>query len=131
MITVKYDYSQIKNAFAKSLKTLRLYAGLSLTDLEKLTGINNPSLSRYENGKVEPSLIQSIAIAECFHLSVEDLVLFGLGLKPDNTECIDIVDYFNQKLADIIFDLGENAEKSLREIYKRVNFDALIKNYLS
>lgn len=130
MITNEYEYNQIRQAFAKSLKTLRMYTGLSLVDLEKLTGINNPSLSRYENGKVEPSLIQSIAIAENFQLTVEDFVLFGLGLKPNNTECIDIVDYFNQKLANMIFDMGENANKLLREIYKKVNFDMLIKNYL-
>lgn len=131
MITNEYEYSQIKKAFAKSLKTLRQHAGLSLVDLEKLTGINNPSLSRYENGKVEPSLIQSIAITESFQLTVEDFVLFGLGLKPNNTECIDIIDYFNQKLADIIIDTGENAEILLRKLYKGIDFDLLIKNYLS
>lgn len=131
MITTEYEYGQIKGAFAKSLKTLRQYAGLSLTDLEKMTGINNPSLSRYENGKVEPSLIQSIAIAESFYLTVEDFVLFGLGLKPNETECIDIVDYFNQRLADMISTMGDKTEKLLRQRYKGIDFDLLKKNYLS
>ncbi len=129
MISTNYEYNQIKRAFAKSLKTLRLYVGFSLVDLEKLTGINNPSLSRYENGKVEPSLTQAIIIAENFQLTVEDFVLFGLGLKPENTECIDIVDYFNQRLADIIFTMGENAENMLRQLYKGIDFDILKKNY--
>ncbi len=99
-------------------------------DLEKLTGINNPSLSRYENGKVEPSLTQAVIIAENFQLTVEDFILFGLGLKPENTDCLDIIDYFNQKLVDIIASMGENSEKLLRQLYKGIDFDSLIKNFL-
>ncbi|MCI8368362.1 MAG: helix-turn-helix transcriptional regulator [Clostridia bacterium] len=130
MISTNYEYNQIKGAFAKSLKTLRLYVGFSLVDLEKLTGINNPSLSRYENGKVEPSLTQAVIIAENFQLTVEDFILFGLGLKPENTDCLDIIDYFNQKLVDIIASMGENSEKLLRQLYKGIDFDSLIKNFL-
>ena len=130
MISTNYEYNQIKGAFAKSLKTLRLYVGFSLVDLEKLTGINNPSLSRYENGKVEPSLTQAVIIAENFQLTVEDFILFGVGLKPENTDCLDIIDYFNQKLVDIIASMGENSEKLLRQLYKGIDFDSLIKNFL-
>lgn len=130
MISTNYEYNQIKGAFAKSLKTLRIYVGFSLVDLEKLTGINNPSLSRYENGKVEPSLTQAVIIAENFQLTVEDFILFGLGLKPENTDCLDIIDYFNQKLVDIIASMGENSEKLLRQLYKGIDFDSLIKNFL-
>jgi len=130
LISTNYEYNQIKGAFAKSLKTLRLYVGFSLVDLEKLTGINNPSLSRYENGKVEPSLTQAVIIAENFQLTVEDFILFGLGLKPENTDCLDIIDYFNQKLVDIIASMGENSEKLLRQLYKGIDFDSLIKNFL-
>lgn len=126
-----YDNEQIKKAFAKSFKTLRLYCGFTLNDIEKLTNINNPSLSRYENGLVEPSLTQAIIIADVFELKVEDFVLFGLNVKPENCECYDIIDYFNQRLADIISEMGKNAENIFRKLYKKVDFDMLIKNYLT
>ena len=130
MIFIDYDYDKLKLAFAKSLKEIRAFVGFSLLDLEKLTGINNPSLSRYENGKVEPSISQAIIIADCFQLSIEDFVLYGLGLKPDNCDSETIIDRFKETIADMIFDMGKNAENILKKLYAKVNIDDIIEEYL-
>ena len=130
MIFIDYDYDKLKLAFAKSLKEIRAFVGFSLLDLERLTGINNPSLSRYENGKVEPSISQAIIIADCFRLSIEDFVLYGLGLKPDNCDSETIIERFRENIANIIFELGESAEKNLKKLYSKVNIDDIIEEYL-
>lgn len=126
MILSKYNPEKIKQAFAKSLKKLRLYVGFSLLDLERLTNINNPSLSRYENGKVEPSLSQAIIIAETFQLKVEDFILYGLEEKSDGNT---IEDCFNQNIANLIFEMGENAEDLLQQIYPHICIEDIKKEY--
>ena len=130
LIRANYDYDKIKNAFAKSFKEIRAYTGFSLIELEKLTGINNPSLSRYENGKVEPSISQAIIITETFNLTIEDFVLYGLGHKPENTESSTIIEKFNENIAEMISEMGDNAENLLRNYYKKVDIDQIINDYL-
>lgn len=126
MILSNNSPEKIKHAFAKSLKKLRLYVGFSLLDLEKLTGINNPSLSRYENGRVEPSLSQAIIIAETFQLKIEDFILYGLKETIDGNT---IEDCFNQNIAKLIFEMGENAEKLLQKLYPRICIEDIKKEY--
>lgn len=123
-------YDKLKSAFGKSLKELREYVGFTLIELEKITDINNPSLSRYENGKVEPSISQALIIAEAFNLSIEDFIFYGLGLIPENTESMNIIDRFNEKIAEQIAENGKNAEILLKGIYKKIDIDQIIKDYL-
>ena len=130
LIYTNYDYDKIKMAFAKSFKELRAYVGFSLIELEKLTEINNPSLSRYENGKVEPSISQAIRIAETFQLTIEDFITYGLGIKPENTESTTIIERFNETIAEMISEMGNNAENSLRNFYKKVDIDQILNDYL-
>ena len=130
LILANFNYDEIKNAFAKSLKEIRAYVGFSLIDLEKLTGINNPSLSRYENGKVEPSISQAIIITETFNLTIEDFVVYGLGRKPENTESSTIIEKFNENIAEMISEMGDNAEKLLRNLYKKIDIDQILNEYL-
>lgn len=125
----KYSAYELKIAFAKSLKELRIYAGFSLVDLEKLTGINNPSLSRYENGRVEPSLSQAIIIADLFNLSVEDFVIYGLNEKVENTDSETIIERFNEKIANIVLEMGDNAKNLLQQVYTKINIEEIIKDY--
>jgi len=40
----------------RKLRTMRLNAGMSQADLEAISGIPKARLSRYENGRVEPSI---------------------------------------------------------------------------
>lgn len=121
---------KIKIAFAKSLKELREHIGFSLIELEKITGINNPSLSRYENGKVEPSISQAIIIAEAFNLSIEDFILYGLNMPPEERESTTIIERFNERIAELIEENGVNMENLLRKLYKKIDIDQIIKEYL-
>ena len=130
MIYIKYSYDEIKFAFAKSLKELRLYTGLTLKDLEKLTQINNPSLSRYENGKVEPSLSQAVIIADIFKLTTEDFIIFGLGEEKENCKYKNIIDYFNMRIANLTKELGKNGEKLLQQLFPKIDINAIKKDYI-
>ena len=65
--------------FSKRLKELRAEKGLSLKEVEKLTGISDTSISRWEMGKSEPGCEQLIILAKFFHISVDYL----LGLVED------------------------------------------------
>ena len=51
---------------------------LSLTEMENALGIPNPSLSRYENGKNVPSIIQAYKIASYFETDIPSIIYCGL-----------------------------------------------------
>lgn len=55
------------------LKEIRLMMGLSLRQLEALTGISRSSLSRFENNKVSPSMDEMELLAEGLNVKITDL----------------------------------------------------------
>lgn len=52
---------------------VRTKLGLTLIDLEKMTGINKSSLNNYENGKTSPNLIQLEKIAKALNVKMNEL----------------------------------------------------------
>jgi len=94
------DENEILQAFAYTLKTLRKHKGLSLVALSQEIDIPNPCISRYENGKVMPSITQALKIANYFNLSVEIFIMFGFqGLRGDDNIALQaekIVENFQQ-----------------------------------
>ena len=58
----------------KGLRSIREKLGVSLTDIEKKTGIDASSLSRYERGKVTASTDMAKRIARALDVSVDDLL---------------------------------------------------------
>jgi len=48
--------------------------GMYQPDISKDTGLTQSQLSNYENGKMLPSLLAAIAIADCFDVSLDYLV---------------------------------------------------------
>lgn len=77
---------------AEQLKSLRLSAGLTQTELAKKLNISQQSYARQENGKVTPSLEKLNDIAHFFEVSIDylsgkqDTVEQGDGL--DNIELL-------------------------------------------
>ena len=60
--------------FGHRLREARLAAGLSQSELEELSGIPKASLSRYENGHVEPSIQTLARLARALNVSEASLL---------------------------------------------------------
>ncbi len=58
----------------KNLKALRKQHGLSQQQLADMIGVSQQSVNKYENHSIEPDIRTLIAIAECFHTSVDHLI---------------------------------------------------------
>ncbi|MCD7778931.1 MAG: helix-turn-helix domain-containing protein [Clostridiales bacterium] len=65
--------------FGMKIKELRESKGLTLPEAAEKLGINRGSLSRYENGIVEPSLSTAAKIAKFYSVSLDYLA----GLSDD------------------------------------------------
>lgn len=59
------------------LKQLREENGLTLDDMEKITGINRGTFNNYENGKTEPKLSTWKQLADFFEVSTTYLMGFS------------------------------------------------------
>lgn len=70
--------------YGEALKENRLIRNLTLIDIEKKTGINNGSLSRWERNAVLPSIDACIKLANFYGISIEEL----LGINDDLGEMI-------------------------------------------
>ncbi len=55
------------------LKKVRLEKRMTVTQIAKLTGIAQSSITEIENGKHDPSLSKAISLARVFGMSVEEL----------------------------------------------------------
>jgi transcriptional regulator with XRE-family HTH domain len=67
---------------AERLKTLRTEAGWSQTELAERIGSDGRQVSRYENGRITPSLEALVRIAETFNVSVDYLVIEDAHRRP-------------------------------------------------
>jgi transcriptional regulator with XRE-family HTH domain len=67
---------------AERLKTLRTEAGWSQTELAERIGSDGRQVSRYENGRITPSLEALVRIAETFNVSVDYLVVPDAPRRP-------------------------------------------------
>lgn len=62
-----------------SLKVARVSKGLTQCELAKLLYVDNQSISRWEHGKVLPSLNNIILLAETLGFSLDDILLNKKG----------------------------------------------------
>lgn len=70
-----------QTSFGALLREARLTAGLSQSDLSQRSGLPKPTLSRYENGHVLPSLMTLRKLADA--LGVSESVLLPGNNSPD------------------------------------------------
>ena len=60
--------------YGKLLKEHRVAINKTLLDVQKDTGISNVNLSRWENGKVIPSIAFCEQLADYYGISIDELV---------------------------------------------------------
>lgn len=70
-----------KATFGEILRTARLAAGFSQSDLSEKSGLPKPTLSRYENGHVLPSLQTLRKLADA--LGIGESALLPGSKSPD------------------------------------------------
>lgn len=75
--TLEINWSEIQG-IAEVLKLKRQQKGFTLRDLSKITGISNPMLSQYENGKSEPSFERAAKLAEILDFSLDKVASYVL-----------------------------------------------------
>lgn len=63
-----------KETLGARLRAVRLAAGLSQTALAERSGIPKPTLSRYENDHVLPSITTLGRIAQCLNVALVEIV---------------------------------------------------------
>lgn len=68
------------------LKQGRLDKGLKQSDVTKLTGIKNTTLSNYENGITEPNIDTFLQLCELYHLNYATILAEAYGLKISGTD---------------------------------------------
>ena len=120
-----YDYNEeeLKSSFGKSLKKIRDYTKFTLKDIEKLTGISNSLISRYENQKVEPSITQAILIANVFLLEVEDFIFAGLHQSEMEDE---IIHRFFNAIKEFVRTTNINGKKLLQKVFEHVDIEKIL-----
>ena len=65
----------------KNLRSFRLSKGLSQQQLATAIGSTQQSINKYENHATEPDIQTLIRLADCFHISIDELV--GHSPQPD------------------------------------------------
>ncbi len=60
--------------YGESLKENRIALGKSLMDVERDTRISNSNLSRWEQGKVLPSIDFCVQLADYYGITLDELV---------------------------------------------------------
>lgn len=64
----------IRKATATALRSMRSSRGLTQSEAARRVGVPQPNLSRWESGKVTPSLGNIYALASAYEVSPADLI---------------------------------------------------------
>lgn len=87
--------------YGEILKEHRKANGKTLLDIEKATGISNQNLSRWEQGKVIPSIAFCEILADYYGITLDELV--GRDFPQDTEKAVRISDSFNNNSGNINF----------------------------
>ncbi len=84
-------------ALGERIKALRKEAGLSQGALGERIGSDSQRVSRYENGRITPSVDAVVRIAEAFNVSIDYLLVEDAPRRPLHVADLGLV----SRLADI------------------------------
>lgn len=112
--------------FSKNLGYLRKQKKMSKTELAQKLGVNQSTISRWENEDMGITIDNAYDIAEFFNISIADLT--GKDLTNENNNTFDETDVLFDKYKDILTDDDKETikfliEKRKREIDKQLGED--------
>jgi transcriptional regulator with XRE-family HTH domain len=78
MYFIEYNCSMDKKAMLEQLglrvKEVRLQKGLTQTELANKIGKDHPSINKLENGKVNPSYVFLLEVAQGLEVHIKDII---------------------------------------------------------
>lgn len=83
-IQLKKGVSMYKDYYSKKLKKARERAGYTQKQVEDLTGITQPILSRIERGDREPSIENLCTLIDFYEVSADWILGTGVNTKHEN-----------------------------------------------
>ncbi|HZU60726.1 MAG TPA: helix-turn-helix transcriptional regulator [Solirubrobacteraceae bacterium] len=87
------------------IRQLRKEVGWSQAELGEKIGTDSQRVSRYENGRITPSLDAIVRVAEAFNVSIDYLLVDGIPRRPLHAA--------EHNLGDRLSHLGELSEEDL------------------
>lgn len=100
----------------KNLKELRLSQNLTTTELGKIIGCSNPTITHYERGDREPSIDMLCKLADYFNVSVDYLIGHETKKGPIMERPLsDLAENFIQKYSDLF---SEKSFHAYAELYR-------------
>ena len=60
--------------YGENLKEHRLARGITLKEIEKVTGINNGNISRWERNEVLPNIDFCVKLADFYGITLDELI---------------------------------------------------------
>lgn len=124
--------AELQEIFCNNIKHFRALKGLSQLDLAESAGIRQTTLSRIENGKVEPGLGSVEKIAKGLDISLSELFSDpnsdNVSLK-EKLERIESLGEYDQKIIEAILEsyLEKNRLAGLLEMKMKKRLEELEK----
>lgn len=81
--------------FGQRIRKLRKEKGITLEDIEAVTGISNSNLSKIERNKINPSLESAVLISDCLKQSLDYLVKGVAQCNQLDQETKTLIEAFN------------------------------------
>lgn len=89
--------TDFKKKFAKRLKELRTFAGITQEELASAVGVETKTVSYWENGHNSVTFNKLPVIAKALNIPVYKLFVFGEILNGDNSEVMELLDSLNDR----------------------------------
>ncbi|MEK5081183.1 helix-turn-helix transcriptional regulator [Solibacillus sp. FSL W7-1436] len=119
----KLDKKQLNEYVGKRIKEERQKRKIKQNELAKKIGIQNSTLSQYENGKSEPNQEMLFKIAEALGINVSDLIPVNYRIEDNDLEkALKMARGFELEDISLLKDLMEKA-LSLKGVEREKFFD--------
>lgn len=98
--------SEDVRAFAKRLRALREGEGMSQEQLAERLDVSRQVITKWENGSGVPKIDNLIALSDCFHISIDELMgrrtNGGLDMDDDYRKTIEELQDCSRKTVSLI-----------------------------
>ena len=109
--------------FKNRLQMLRNKNNFSLDELAERVKLSRMTISRYENGKIEPKLENLQKIAECFNVTVDYLIGNETNVLKNLSQEFTDLDIISIGVAKEINELSNSQKKLILDLVRNLKED--------